>query len=236
MTGLPEHIQKFDLGPRITLFQFDLTMFDLGYLYLAPGTAGAVAVSFGGQTYAPHPIQSDGYELTSVGTLPRPRLVVANLDNSFTALVDANDDLQGGIVTRLRTYGRYLDDGAEPDGEKYLPPDIYQLSQKTRHNESVIEWTLSALMDQEGVDLPGRLIVRDWCEHTYRRWTGSGFDYTNVTCPYAGTDYFDEDGNTTTAPFDKCSRRIGTGCQKRFGVTGVLPTRAFPGVARIQSR
>lgn len=236
MTGLPEHIQKFDLGPRVFLYQVDLTMFGLGTLYLAPGTTGSSAVGFGGQPYAPHPIRADGFELTTIGTLPRPTISFANLDNSFTALVEQNDDLQGGIVTRLRTYGRYLDNGAEPDGNKFLPPDIYLLSQKTKHNQSEIAWTLGAAMDQEGVELPGRPIVRDWCGHDYRRWNGTAFDYTNVTCPYTGTSYFDENGDATTAAFDRCSKRLGTGCMKRFGTTGVLPTRAFPGVARLQAR
>ena len=240
MTGLPAHIQKADLGARVFLFEIDLTVFGLGLIRIAPYTAEdegvPTAVSFGGETYAPHPVESDGWEITAGGSLPRPRVAVANLDNSFTALVDQNDDLQGGVLTRIRTYERYLDTGAEPDGNKYLPLEIFLLSQKTKHTEEQIEWTCAALMDQEGVKLPGRQMVREYCDHPYRHWTGAGFDYTNVTCPYAGTNYFDEDGNPTTAPFDKCSKRIGTGCMKRFGVNGVLPTRAFPGLANLQSR
>lgn len=236
MTVIAEHIQKFDLGARVFLFELDLTEFSLGIVRLAPGTAGATAVSFGGQTYAPHPVQSDGFELSTGGSLPRPRFAVANLDNSFTALLEQNDDLHGGILTRIRTYQRYLDTGSEPDGNKYLPLEVYLLSQKTKHTEEQIEWQCAALMDQDGVNLPGRLITRDFCDKPYRRWNGTSFDYENVTCPYTGTNYFDVDGNPTTAAFDRCSHRLGTGCMKRFGVTGVLPTGAFPGAARLQAR
>lgn len=231
------HIQGADLGTRVVLFELDLTVFDLGIIRLAPGTIGSTSVGFGGETYAPHPLRAEGFDLISNGPLPRPTFEVANLDNSFTALVEQNDDLQGGILRRIRTYGRYLDDGAEPDGDVHLPLDVYQLSQKTRHTQEVIGWTCSALMDQEGVLLPARQIIRDYCDHPYRRWdavTGA-FDYTHVTCPYTGTSYFDEDDNVVGASLDSCSKRL-TGCRLRFGANGVLPTRAFPGVARLKAR
>lgn len=230
-------IQQFDVRARVTLFEIDLTMFDLGIIRLAPtpDEDGMAAVSFGGEIYAPHPIRAEGYELTSVGSLPRPSIVVANLDNSFTALVEENDDLHGGIVTRIRTYGRYLDNGPEPDGASHLPLDIYQLSQKTEHTQRQIGWTLSAMMDQEGVGLPARKIVRDYCDHITRRWNGSSFDYTLATCPYTG-DPKDENGDPCDPAEEVFSKRLGTCCQARFGTNAVLPTRAFPGVARIRQR
>lgn len=212
-------------------------MFGLGLIRLAPGTEGepASAVGYGGEVYAPHPIDSQGFELTTNGPLPRPTFAVANIDNSFTALVEANDDLQGGILTRIRTYGRYLDSGAEPDGDVHLPLDVYQLSQKTKHTNTVIQWDCSAMMDQQGVLLPGRTVSRDFCDHTTRTWNGAAFDYTNVTCPYTG-DPKDEAGAPCAAAAEVFSKRLGTCCQARFGTNAVLPTRAFPGVARIRQR
>jgi lambda family phage minor tail protein L len=232
------HVQAFDLGPRVILFKLDLTEFGLGIVRLAPTTDGAGSqVSFGSQTYAPHPIRATGFELSAQGTLPRPEFVVSNLDNSFTALVEQNDDLHGGILTRIRTYGRYLDTGAEPDGNAYLPLDVYQLSQKTEHTQEQIGWACSALIDQEGVTLPARQIVRDYCDHVTRRWDSAtaSFDYTNVTCPYTGTPK-DVNGNTCAGAAEVFSKRLGTCCQARFGATAVLPTRAFPGVARLRTR
>lgn len=230
---IEQHVQSAALGRRVVLYQIDLTEFDLGELFLAPGTDGGQVVSFGGQEYSPHPIMADGFEKTVSGSLPRPKIVVANLDNSFTALVEQNDDLQGAVVRRIRTYGRFLDSGEEPDGAAHLPIDLYQLSRKTKHTQQEIEWEMSALMDQEGVLLPGRVMVRDYCDHRYRRWNGASFDYENVTCPYVGTAYFDESGASTTAPFDRCSKRLSDGCKLRFGSTAVLPFRGFPGLARV---
>lgn len=230
------HIQRPNLGAEVFLYQLDLTVFGLGFLYLTPGTLGSTAVIFDGQTYSPHPIEAEGFEINTSGPLPRPTLTVANLDGSFTALVENNDDLMGAILTRIRTYERFLDGGVEPDPNAIKPPDVFLLSRKVAHDDDQIGWELTAQMDQEGVELPGRLVVRDYCGHEYRRWTGSAFDYTNVTCPYVAAVYFDENGVSTTAANDRCSKRLGTGCRARFGTTAPLPTRAFPGVARLSVR
>lgn len=234
---LTSFIQGSDLGDRVYLYELDLTVFGLGIIRLAPGTTGSTAVGYGGETYAPHPIEAEGFELGTSGPLPRPSFAVANLDNSFTALVEQNDDLQGGVLTRIVTYARYLDGGAEPDGDVHLPLDVYQLSLKTRHTRDVIAWDCSALMDQEGVELPGRSVVRDWCGHDTRAWdpVTETFDYTNVSCPYVG-DPKDVQGLPCAPEDEVFSKRLTTCCQARFGTNAVLPTRAFPGVARIRGR
>lgn len=229
------HIQGFNLGAKVTLYELDLTKFGLGIIRLAPGTAGSRAVSYGGEIYAPHPIEATGFGLAAGGSLPRPEFAVANLDNSFTALVEQNDDLQGGTLTRIRTYERYLDGGAEPDGEARLPIEVFTLSQKMSHDMEEIHWACAAAMDQEGVELPGRQIIRDYCDHTTREWTGTKFDYTNVTCPYAGAPR-DVDGNPCAGSEEIFSKRLQTCCYKRFGKTSRLPSRAFPGVARLAGR
>lgn len=235
------HIQGFALGARVTLFELDLTMFDLGTFYLAPYAAGdpgaGTAVSFGGETYAPHPMQYEGFQMAAGGSLPRPQITIANLDNSFTALVEQHDDLHGGILTRIRTYERYLADGPEPDGNAHLPFDVYEISQKTAHTQDSISWALAARMDQEGVELPSRVMVRDYCNHRVRRWdaVAAAFDYTDVTCPYVGAAK-DENGVACANIDEVFSKRLSTCCQARFGAAAVLPTRAFPGIARLRSR
>lgn len=239
------HIQAFDLGARVTLYQLDLTVFGLGIVRLAPmadGEAGA-AVGFGYEAdgepimFAPHPVDAEGFELTVQGTLPRPTFTVGNLDGSFTALVEQNDDLHGGILTRIRTYERYLNGGDDPDADRHLPLDVYVLSQKVEHTDEQIGWACAAATDQEGVELPGRIIVRDFCGHDLRVWdpAAGAFDYTHATCPYVGQPR-DEKGLPCPPADEVFSKRLGTCCQARFGANAVLPTRAFPGVARLRSR
>lgn len=235
------HVQAFDLGARVSLFEIDLTLFDLGIIRIAPfafdDEGVKEAISFGGELYAPHPVQHEGYEVSAGGSLPRPQITLANLDNSFTALVEQHDDLHGGIVTRIRTYDRYLDNGPEPDGDSHQPLEVYELSQKTSHTQEQISWAMAARMDQEGVELPARTMVRDYCNHTTRRWdsVAGAFDYTGVTCPYVGAPK-DENGIACAAIDEVFSKRLSTCCQARFGVAAVLPTRAFPGIARLRTR
>jgi lambda family phage minor tail protein L len=230
------YIQGGSLGAEIILYEIDLSDFGQGIIRITASADSQSAISFGGQTYAPLPIEAEGFEMTADGPLPRPKLTVANLDGAFTALVEQNDDLQGAIVRRISTYDRFLDSGDDPDGDAHKPIDVYQISRKTGDDGRIISWELSALMDQEGVELPARKIVRDYCDHEYRRWTGAGFDYSDATCPYVGANgSFDENDDPCPNAQDRCSKRL-SGCLARFGTNAPLPTRAFPGVARLRVR
>lgn len=228
------HVQRPGLGAEITLFEIDLSIFGQGVLRLTPSADNGSMVSFGGQPYAPLPIEAEGFEITTDGPLPRPKITIANLDGAFTALVEQHDDLQGGTVKRIITYDRYLDGGEAPDGSAHKPLDLFLISRKVADDGEIISWELCALMDQEGVELPARKIVRDYCDHEYRRWTGAGFDYSNATCPYVGENgSFDENDDACANALDRCSKRL-SGCIARFGAANPLPTRAFPGVARVR--
>jgi lambda family phage minor tail protein L len=81
------------------------------------------------------------------------------------------------------------------------------------------------------MQLPRRQVLRDTCLHTYRVWNGTAFDYSRATCPYTGSATFAADDTVSDNAHDRCSRLV-SGCKERFGETAVLPTRAFPGVAR----
>lgn len=233
-----EHVQQFSLGAEITLYEIDLQDFGLGIIRLAPYTDGQNdIISFGGNQFFPHPIKAEGFEANATGSLPRPHVTIANLDGSFTTLVEQNDDLHGGGLTRIRTYERYLDNGVEPDGGQHLPLDLYLLSHKIEHTNEQISWECRASIDQENSFLPGRVMIQSYCNHETRRWdsNSSTFDYSGATCPYVGSPK-DIDGNDTTPDAEVFSKRLGTCCKARFGANGILPTRAFPGVARLKAR
>ena len=78
-----------------------------------------------------------------------------------------------------------------------------------------------------------RQILRDVCGHTYRVWTGSGFDYSKATCPYSGGSLYDTLNRPTDYPHDQCSRDF-TGCTLRFGRWSGLPAWFFPGVGKVK--
>ena len=90
-------------------------------------------------------------------------------------------------------------------------------------------------MDYEGTYLPKGQVLRDTCTHIYRVYTDGEFVYTNATCPYTGANYFKRDGSSTeTASEDVCGKKYSD-CKLRYPLkSDVLPTRAFPNVARIR--
>lgn len=89
--------------------------------------------------------------------------------------------------------------------------------------------------------IPNRMILRDSCQWRYRVWNptadnGLGaWDYSRATCPYTGGGLFNMNGAPVGDPTqDVCSKRVSTGCKKRFGENGVLPYGGFPAVSRVR--
>lgn len=234
MSNLTEHVQGSDLGAEIILYELDLTMFGEETLYWVQGDENSAPVDFGGITYVPFPIIADGFEVTADGPLPRPNLTVSNVGGIFTPLVLSHDQLRGAILTRIVTYEKFLDGKPDEDPDAHHLPDVYLLNRVTGHNNMRISWEMAAAMDVAGTMLPARQIVREFCDQIYRTWvTGTTFDYTNATCPHVGTNYYNENDESTTAQFDKCSKLL-SGCKLRFGSNNKLYFRGFPGVNRLR--
>jgi lambda family phage minor tail protein L len=237
--ALASDVQSSEPGEYVVLFDLDCT--DIGGItyYFTPNTITdatsevSTSVFFNGVEYQPLDVKLEGFEVTSEGTQPRPKISVANVNLTFASLVTSLNDLVGAKLTRRRTFKKYLDGEPEADPTAQFPVDIYIVDRKVGHNKYMIQWELTSFLDLTGQYIPRRQILRDTCTHRYRIYSGGSFVYTGVTCPYTGTDYFDEDGEIVVDPEDdKCGRRISD-CQLRYPLdTDELPTRAFPGVAR----
>jgi len=172
--------------------------------------------------------------LSGKGTLPSPKLRVLNTPTLNASIITLGD-LIGSTLYRIRTFRTFLDDGSDPDPNAKLPIDVFKIERKAVHNKVYVEWELSAAMDHEGKMIPARQIIRDYCTHIYRVWNPETetFDYTKATCPFAGLSYFDEQDRPTNASGDRCGKRLSS-CRARFGNNNQLPTRAFPGVAKVR--
>jgi len=84
--------------------------------YFHAGVNGLNAnLTFNQNTYTRLPIIADGFEYTSSGSLPRPRLTISNLSDIGTQLLliangfNPGNDLGGAKVTRLRTLAKFID-------------------------------------------------------------------------------------------------------------------------------
>lgn len=239
IANIREQAQKSLPGEIISLFKLDTTSIG-GSVYFFCQSSDLDAnsmdpVSFGGQQYTPVDVEFSGLETNGVGTLPTPTIKLSNVGTGlFQAMINTYGDLLGCTLQRVRTFKRFLDDGAEPDPTAYYGPDTYRVERKVSENVEFIEWELSASIDQEGAMLPRRVVIRDTCLWRYRRHraVSDTFDYSKAQCPYTGSRYYDRLGNEVTQRSqDECGRKL-TDCELRFGRKAVLPFGGFPGVQR----
>jgi len=214
-------IQKLAPGALVELFVLDCSSFGGAVYYFH--ACGGTPIVFQGNSYQPFPIQASGFEIQGRGQAARPKLSVANVDGTLSALCRQHDDLVGAKVTRKRTFAKYLDGepGADPTAE--LPQEIYYIEQKTLENNTVLEYELSGIWDLDGVKLPRRQVTGTCC------W----WEYRSAECGYTGAAVAKFDDSATTDPdLDECGKRVSS-CKLRFGENAELPYGAFPSVGRI---
>lgn len=188
-------------------------------------------VSFDGQAYQPIPVRVEGLQRAGRGPVPRISLAIPDIDNMASALLATYKDLLGCKITRKQVFRSALDDGANADPSDFYGPEIYFIDRVSRHVPGVeVVLECASPLDIQGTLIPGRQMIRDVCDFSYRSWNGASFDYGG--CPYTGSSYFTEDNTSTANPaLDRCSKGLG-GCRARFGTTAVLPFRGFPGMGR----
>ena len=236
-------LQKINPSSVIELFELEVNAAvhgaDFTYRFHA-GTSPYNSngnVVWDGNTYSALPIEAEGFEYKAeTGSLPRPRIRVANLLGSITAiLLDVNtttagNDLTGAKLTRIRTLLRYLDDANFPDESSNpfgtadttskFPDEIYYVARKVTETRDMVEFELAAAFDLAGVRAPKRQCSANLCPWIYK---GS-------ECGYSGSSYFDEnDKAVTDSADDVCGKKLSS-CQARFGTTAELPFGAFPGI------
>ena len=242
-------IQLFTLDTT-SIEKLDKTGYGSTYRFCSSFRESSRTITFNGLTYTPMAIDAKGFETLGKGVLPTPRLTIANTGLEITTIIQELGDPIGARLTRFLTFDRYLDDGSEPDPEAIFLPQIYLIERKVKETRQMVEFQLSASMDQAGRMLPKRQILRDACTHIYRRWDGvSAFDYSAATCPWVGAGlgvdtaapyFLNDDVETDDPSLDNCGKRVRS-CEARFApedgsIRLDLPTRAFPGVARIRTR
>jgi len=231
---ISSEVQKLETDNIVSLYMLDTTPIGGTEIFrFTKKMREDSVISFGGNEYNAIDLNVSGFIWDGRGNMPTPTMQISNVANLLTAVVIELKDLIGSTLTRIRTFEKHLDDGSDPDDSATFPLDVYTVEQKTKHNKVFIEWQLSSILDQSARMLPGRIILRDVCTHTYRVWnaTTGVFDYSNASCPYSGANSFDQTDAYTSADKDNCSRRL-SGCRLRFGQYGQLPTRAFPGVGK----
>ena len=251
-TDIASDVQKEALGNIIYLYEMDLG--DIGsnqILYFTPViNDDYTPIDFNARTYIPIEMETDGWEISTGEQLPRPHIKVSNATLTFLGYVITFDDLVGAKVIRRRTLEKYLDGKPEANPNAEFSKDTFTIMQKTQHTKRFIEFELAAYMDFEGVRIPKRQIIRDYCTHSYRNWDTAtmDFDYSFATCPYGNPNVPPSGGGfkdgrstnnspgglgdfchtrlgalTTTRQDDKCGKTL-TDCEARFAGNRILQT------------
>jgi len=227
--SIQEQLYKLEPSAIIELFQLQLTAAINGIdstLYYHAGTNELTAdIVFAGITYAATPIEIDGFEVTTKGTLPRPSMRVANANSAISALLLLYNPLQAK-VTRIRTCKKFLDAvnfaGGNPtaDPTAKFEDEIWYIDRVANENPQLVEFELTSKLDLTNLALPRRQVL-EHCPWKYR----------GAECGYTGKRYFDLNDSATTAANDQCAKRYNS-CALRFP-SGNLPFGGFPG-ARLQ--
>lgn len=218
--NISELVQQLDADSVIEMYELDTTgIGGTEHFYFHDGVSAVAApIVWQGVTYAPWPVEADGFEMSARGVLPRPRVKIANINGSISAVTIAFDDLVGAKLIRRRTFARYLDGQPGADPSQHFDNDTFYVERKVTENQVVVEFELSSALDLEGQQLPNRPIIAGSC------W----WQYRSTECSYAGTNYFNSNNVAVgSLPLDVCSKSQA-GCKLRFGARAVLPFGGFP--------
>ena len=228
--SIQEQLQSLEPSAIIELFELELTEavngVDQTYYYHAGTNELRANIVFNGITYTAYPIEVEGFQVTSKGTLPRPSMTIANANNAISSLLALYNPLQAK-VKRIRTCKKFLDavnfssGNATADPTAKFEDEIWYIDRVANENPQVVEFELTSKLDLTNLALPRRQIL----EHC-------PWQYKGTECGYIGTAAFDLNDKPTTAANDQCGKRYSS-CAKRFP-TGLLPFGGFPG-ARLQA-
>ncbi|CAM3920532.1 phage minor tail protein L [Pluralibacter gergoviae] len=250
--SLNSDYQKLEPGNEIRLYEVDGTAFgvddvlrfhshNIAHTPEEISAAGgdeaklpAKSIWWQGQEYSAWPCQTEGIEASTSGSSAQPKLSVANLDSSITALCLAYDDLLQAKVSIHDTLAQYLDASNFPAGNPTADPTqeklkVFYIDAKDSETNEVVEFTLSSPMDLQGLMIPTRQLhsLCTWCIRNQYR-SGDG-------CDYAGSRYFDKNNNPVDDPsLDVCNGTLRA-CKLRFGENNELPFGGFPGTSLIRS-
>lgn len=225
--NLPKHQARTASSGLVTLFEIDT---DTSVLRFVEGGVTNGSVNFNNHRYSAYPLAAKGFAWSAEGPPAHPVLELSNLSQVFDRALDGNQ-MRGQQVRRIITLASELD---QPDaGGSCFPVESWVVDRIARLDRTLLRIELVAAASLEHRQYPARVMMRDICQHRYRRWDAARqrFDYTGVTCPYTGAQTYRADGTPTrNQSEDSCSLTIRTGCSKRFAQ--VMPFLGFPGLVR----
>lgn len=243
--SIQEQLQSLEPSAIVELFQLELTEAVNGinqtYYYHAGTNELSANIVFDGVTYAAYPIEVDGFEMTSKGTLPRPSMRISNADNAISALIVLYNPLHAK-VTRIRTCKKFLDavnftgnTNATADPAAKFDDQIWYIDRIASENLQLVEFELTSKLDLTNLQLPRRKVL-EHCPWVYKGQMPEDEDAIQQggECGYKGSNFFDiNDNPVDSEDEDVCGKRFNS-CSLRFKRKKDLPFGGFTG-SRLQT-
>lgn len=189
------------------------------------GKPAAGDIVWAGQTYSAFPVEATGFDWSGTGQLPKPKLVVANVLGTLTAIllsvnaITPGNDLLGAKLIRRRTLAKFLDatnfteGNASVDPTAEFPQEIYYISRKVTESREAVEFELAAAFDLQGVRAPKRRCISNVCQWNYR---------DPSTCGYARDSYFTAEDKPIHTGSGAPSAGLGADGDFYYDLTGNL--------------
>ena len=217
---LPAELQvQSQSSSLITVFEVEVPNSDIGgagidKLYFHDGSNGTADITwysllddtnfgsttsghYGQQSYTAFPVESEGWEVRGTGSLPRPSVRFANINQYWSAHLSNYDDLVGAKVIRRRTLQKHL--GTNPPVE--FNRDVYYIERKTSETATMVEFELASAFDVQGIQLPRRAVIAARCPWKYK-------DSDQGGCDWPADNRFTIDSTEYTLYFDKDDNRV----------------------------
>ena len=180
-----DQLHDLEATAIIELFEVNAKKYGLGIYRFHPGKVINGDLSHGGKIYKSIPVEIEEMETKGDGTLPRPRLRIANVDGFISDIINGRDDFVGLRFTRKRIFLKYLDavnfyhgenPFGDPDVNARFPDDKFIINQKIVEDKDVVEFELASVLEMDTVKIPSRQVISNYCSWTYR---GRGCNYGN---------------------------------------------------------
>jgi lambda family phage minor tail protein L len=149
-----------------------------------PAINGSNPIIWQSKSYQPLPIEMEGFNHNSDGSLPRPKIRIGNPEGIFSKIFYSNEDFINSKVTRKRTFVRFLDAEnfnrginpfGEPDPGSHYEDDVFYVNRKVSEDKQFIEIELVSVLELEEAFVPARIMMSDYCNWTYRCSIGCGY-------------------------------------------------------------
>tara|TARA_R100000008_G_C3583577_1_gene170416 strand:+ start:1368 stop:2567 length:1200 start_codon:yes stop_codon:yes gene_type:complete len=184
-----EQLHDLQATTIIDLYEVDAGKYGAGIYRFHPGKVLNGDLFHDDAKYKAIPMEINGMEVKGDGTLPRPRLRIANVDGFISEIIQGRDDFVGLQITRRRIFLKYLDAEnfhnnenpfGDPDVNSRFPDDKFIINQKTAEDKNAVEFELVSPLEMDTVKLPNRHVISNYCNWVYRGYgCGYGNSYLN---------------------------------------------------------